>query len=57
MGDKRSKERVLTLLLFIGASRTAAVTRLQTVVLTVQVAVQTTVDVQVGVTAEQTQLI
>lgn len=44
----------LTLLLFIGASGAAAVTRFQTVVLAVQVAVQTVVDVQVGVTAEHT---
>lgn len=47
---------VLTLLLFIGASRAAAVTRFQTVVLAVQVAVQTTVDIQVSITAGQTHL-
>ena len=50
-------ELALTLLLFIGASRAAAVTRFQTMVLSVQVTVQTTVDIQVGVTAEQTRLI
>ena len=42
----------LTLLLLIGSSRAAAVARLQAVVLTVQVAVQTTVDVQMGGTAD-----
>lgn len=47
---------VLTLLLFIGASRAAAVTRFQTVVLAVQVAVQTTVDIQMSITAGQTHL-
>lgn len=47
---------VLTLLLFIGASRAAAVTRFQTVMLAVQVAVQPTVDIQVSITAGQTQL-
>lgn len=52
-----AQEFVLTLLFFIGASRAAAVTRFQAVVLTVQVTVQTTVDIQVGVTAEQTGLI
>lgn len=44
----------LTLLVLVGASRAAAIARLQTVVLAVQVAVQTTVDIQVGITAEQT---
>lgn len=44
----------LTLLLFVGASGAAAVAGFQTVVLAVQVAVQTVVDVQVGVTAEHT---
>lgn len=43
-----------TLLVFIGASRAAAVTRFQTVVLSVQVAVKTTVEIQVCVTVEQT---
>lgn len=48
--------RNLTFLLFVGTSRAAAVTRFQTVVLAVQVAVQTVVDVQVGIAAEQTRL-
>lgn len=53
----RCREFVPTLLFFIGASRAAAVSRFQTVVLAVQITVQTTVDIQVGVTAEQTRLI
>lgn len=41
----------LTLLIFIGATRAAAVPRFQAVVLSVQVAVQTGVNIQVCVTA------
>lgn len=48
---------LLTLLFLVGASRAAAVARFQTVVLAVQVTVQTAVDIQVGVTAEHTGLI
>lgn len=49
-GVWRRKDFLLTLLIFIGASRAAAVTRFQTVVVAVQVAIQTTVDIQVCAT-------
>lgn len=43
---------LLTFFLFVRASRAAAVTRFQAMVLTIQVRVQTTVNVQVGVTVK-----
>ncbi len=48
-----SDVNVLTLLLLIGSSRAAAVTGLQPMVLSVQITVQTSVDVQMSVTAQK----
>lgn len=51
--SEQEQNVLLTLFIFIGTSGTAAVARFQTVVLAVQITVQTRVDVQVGVTVQK----